>query len=152
MTARYDRRTFVRGAALGGGAIVFLSAPPASARKLRLARDAAFRQGVASGEPGPRAITLWSRIEGLERPALVGVEVAKDAGFRHVIHRERLVAERKHDWTVRTRLAGGRLKPATQYHYRFVTHDGSSPAGRFRTTPPAGSREPVRIAFFSCQE
>jgi len=152
MARRYDRRTFIRGAALGGGAIVFLGAPPANARKLRLARDAAFRQGVASGEPGPRAITLWSRLEGLDKPALVGVEVARDAGFRKVIHRERLVAEAKHDWTVRTRLAGGPLKPGEQYHYRFVTKDGSSPAGRFRTARPAGSREPVTIAFFSCQE
>jgi alkaline phosphatase D len=152
MARRYDRRTFIRGAALGGGAIVLIGAPPANARKLRLARDAAFRQGVASGEPGPRAITLWSRLEGLDKPALVGVEVARDAGFRKVIHRDRLVAEAKHDWTVRTRLAGGPLQPGEQYHYRFVTKDGSSPAGRFRTAWPAGSREPVTIAFFSCQE
>ncbi len=131
---------------------MFLGAPPANARRLRLARDAAFRQGVASGEPGPRAITLWSRLDGLTKPALVGVEVARDAGFRTVIHRERLVAEAKHDWTVRTRLAGGPLQAGEEYHYRFVTKDGSSPAGRFRTARPAGSREPVTIAFFSCQE
>jgi phosphodiesterase/alkaline phosphatase D-like protein len=116
MARRYDRRTFIRGAALGSGAIVLIGAPPANARKLRLARDAAFRQGVASGEPGPRAITLWSRLEGLDKPALVGVEVAKDAGFRRVIHRERLLAEARHDWTVRTRLAGGPLQPGEQYH------------------------------------
>ena len=152
MARRYDRRTFIRGAALGGGAIVLIGTPPANARKLGLAKDAAFRQGVASGEPGPRAITLWSRLEGLDKPALVGVEVAKDAGFRKVIHRERLVAEAKHDWTVRTRLVGGPLEPGEQYDYRFVTKDGSSPAGRFRTAWPAGSREPVTIVFFSCQE
>jgi alkaline phosphatase D len=89
---------------------------------------------------------------GLEKPALVGLEVARDAGFRNVVHRERLVAEGKHDWTVRTRLVGGPLQPGEQYHYRFVTKDGSSPAGRFRTSPPPGSREPIRIGFFSCQE
>jgi len=44
------------------------------------------------------------------------------------------------------------LAPGEQYHYRFETADASSPAGRFRTARPAGSREPVRIAFFSCQE
>src|SRR5215207_5903764 len=100
MARRYDRRIFIRGAALGGGAIVFLGTSPTQARKLRLARDAAFKHGVASGEPGPRAITLWSRLEGLDHPALVGLEVARDSGFRNILHRERLLAEAKHDWTV----------------------------------------------------
>jgi phosphodiesterase/alkaline phosphatase D-like protein len=33
-----------------------------------LARDVAFTQGVASGEPTPGGITLWTRLEGLEGP------------------------------------------------------------------------------------
>src|SRR4051812_18538854 len=146
------RRTFIRAAA-GGGALVLLGAPPdvlAAPRKLRLARDAAFHQGVASGEPAPRAITLWTRLEGLAKPALTRLEVARDAGFRHVVHHERLAVSGAHDWTARSRVTG--LKPAEEYHYRFVTADAHSAAGRFRTAYPAGSHAPVRIGFFSCQE
>ena len=146
-----DRRTFIKQAGLG--AVVLAGAPKevlAAPRKLRLARDAAFHQGVASGEPAARAITLWTRLEGLEKSALVGLEVATDTGFRRVVHRERIVAAGNRDWTARSRVTG--LAPGEQYHYRFVTADGSSPVGRFRTSFPAGSHEPVRIAVFSCQE
>jgi alkaline phosphatase D len=146
------RRTFIRGAA-GGGALILLGAPAdvlAARRDLRLARDATFAQGVASGEPAPHAITLWTRLEGLDRPALTHVEVARDAHFRHVVHRARLPVSGTHDWTARTRVTG--LEPAEEYHYRFATADAHSPAGRFRTTYPAGSRQTLRIAFFSCQE
>ena len=66
------------------------------------------------------------------------------------MHRERLVAAGNRDWTARARVTG--LRPGEEYHYRFVTADGSSPAGRFRTAFPAGSRETLRIAVFSCQE
>src|SRR3954469_12501884 len=146
------RRTFVR-TAVGAGALTLLGAPPdvlAARRKLKLARDAAFHQGVASGEPAPRAITLWTRLEGLTKPALTRLEVARDPHFKHVVHHERLAVSGAHDWTARTRVTC--LEPAEEYHYRFVTQDAHSAAGRFRTAYPAGSHAPVRIGFFSCQE
>ena len=141
-------RTFIQRA--GVGALVLTGAPAdvlAAPRKLQLARDVAFKQGVASGEPAARAVTLWTRLEGLERAALVQLEVSRDD---RVVHRERLVAAGNRDWTARSRVAG--LHPGEEYTYRFVTRDGASPAGRFRTAYPAGSRERLRIAFFSCQE
>ena len=53
----------------------------------------------------------------------------------------------------RARAAAGRFPRAgEEYHYRFATAGADSPVGRFRTARPADSREPVRIAFFSCQE
>jgi alkaline phosphatase D len=53
---------------------------------------------------------------------------------------------------VETRVAGRLLQPGSEYFYRFETRDRSSPVGRFRTPPPPDSREPLRIAFFSCQD
>ena len=49
-------------------------------------------------------------------------------------------------------MAGKFLKPGEEYFYRFETRTGTSPVGRFRTAPPADSREPVKIVFFSCQD
>ncbi|MDQ3936901.1 MAG: alkaline phosphatase D family protein, partial [Actinomycetota bacterium] len=45
-----------------------------------------------------------------------------------------------------------RLEPGERYWYRFATRNSSSPVGRFQTLRPPDSREPVRIAFFSCQD
>ena len=44
------------------------------------------------------------------------------------------------------------LSPHEQYWYRFSTRGSESPVGRFRTALPPDSREPVRFAFFSCQD
>ena len=142
------RRTFIQRTGLT--ALVLAGAPRdvlAAPRKLRLARDATFSQGVASGEPAPRAITLWTRLEGLETAALTELEVMHSGA---VVHRERLVVAGNRGWTARSRVTG--LAPGEEYTYRFVTRDGASPEGRFRTAYPAGSHEPLRIAFFSCQE
>jgi alkaline phosphatase D len=51
---------------------------------------------------------------------------------------------------VKTRVTG--LQPYEEYYYRFANRSADSPVGRFRTALPAGSRQPVSFAFFSCQE
>jgi alkaline phosphatase D len=153
VTKRIDRRTFVRGAALGAGALILGPASTLTPRAARAATtDGVFRQGVASGEPGPRAITLWTRLDELDRPAVVDLEVATDPGFANVVHAAQVPVEPDRDYTARVRLQDGSLAPGAEYHYRFATAGADSPVGRFRTARPADSREPVRIAFFSCQE
>jgi alkaline phosphatase D len=153
VTKRIDRRTFVRGAALGAGALILGPASSLLPRNARAAAlDGVFRQGVASGEPGQRAITLWTRLDELDRPAVVDLEVATDAAFATVVHRAQVPVEPDRDFTARVRLQDGFLAPGEEYHYRFATAAADSPVGRFRTARPADSREPVRVAFFSCQE
>ena len=44
------------------------------------------------------------------------------------------------------------LEPHEEYWYRFSTRGEESQVGRFRTALPPDSRQPVRFAFFSCQE
>ena len=109
-----------------------------------------FSQGVASGEPNARAATLWTKVEGLDRPATVRLEVATDADFRRVVLTKDVPAIARDGYSVKERIGG--LKPHEQYHYRFFSTDGESDVGHFRTMPPEGSREPVQIAFFSCQD
>ena len=149
------RELLARGAALGG-AVVLGGVPAARARARprpeRLLTEGAFRHGVAAGVPGERSITLWTRVSDLERSGRVELEVARDASFRRVVHRSEVRAAAIRDYTARAVVAGGALKPAEQYYYRFATRAASSPVGRFRTALPADSREPVRIGFFSCQD
>ena len=54
------------------------------------------------------------------------------------------------DHTVKTRIGG--LRADERYYYRFETRGAESRVGRFQTALPADSEQPVRFAFFSCQE
>jgi alkaline phosphatase D len=45
------------------------------------------------------------------------------------------------------------LQPGSSYWYRFIAGDGtSSPVGRIKTSLPPDSSEPIKIAWFSCQD
>jgi len=115
-----------------------------------LLREGTFAHGVASGHPTQTAASLWTRVEGIERPGRIELEVARDAGFSDVVHRERVRAAQVRDYVARTRVGG--LEPGERYFYRFATAGADSPVGRFVTARPPDSREPVRIGFFSCQD
>ncbi len=142
------RRRFV-GAAAGGAAALTGADALASARP-RPIREGSFDSGIAAGSPGQRGVTLWTRVHHAGvRSGSVGIEVARDADFRHVVARRRATAHASTDHTVNARVSG--LEPGEQYHYRFHTDRASSPVGHFRTLRPPDSREPVRIAFWSCQ-
>jgi alkaline phosphatase D len=147
---RLARREFlIAGAASGvtlAGPLNF--AAITRAKRLPVATDGRFAHGVASGFPSPTRITLWTRVSGLERSSKIGLEVAKDPHFRHVVCSGHPVADAAKDFTVHVPLSG--LRPATQYHYRFHTKHRSSRVGRFRTLPPADSNATVRIGFYSC--
>ncbi|MBA2636693.1 MAG: alkaline phosphatase D family protein, partial [Solirubrobacterales bacterium] len=149
-----DRRTFVRGAAgitvagaLGGSTSAF-----ARAQRTRVGSSGAFAQGVASGEPSTRAISLWTRLSGVSRSSTLGYEVARDRAFERVVVRGQATADAAADFTAHVRVSDRALHSGQEYFYRFFTQAGSSDVGRFRTARPADSRETVRIAFFSCQE
>ncbi len=138
-------------AAAGGAALAGLPnhAALARERKIPVARDGSFEWGVSSGFPFPRSIVLWTRVGELDRSSRLFVEVARDRGFRKVVRRKEVLASHRRDFTVH--VAIHKLKPRTEYFYRFHTRNSRSPVGRFRTAPPLDSNEQIRIGFFSCQ-
>jgi alkaline phosphatase D len=153
MNRNMDRRTFVRSALLASaGALLTPTAAWTAAQRGAIATEGSFAQGVAAGEPTTNAITLWTRLAGVSATGNVGYEVARDPGFATVLAGGTAAADAAADFTVHQRVSGGFLEPGEEYYYRFHTTGESSPVGRFRTARPAGSRETVRIAFFSCQE
>jgi len=152
-----NRRDFLTAAAVAGGSALATKDPAVAARRGRRAaipRAGAvrFSQGVASGQPTQRGITLWTRAAGLERTSRFAVEISPDRDFRKVILRRQVLAEEKRHFTVHERVSAPRLRPGEQYFYRFFTRDSDSVVGRFRMPLPPDSREPVRIGFFSCQD
>ena len=132
------RRAFLIGGLAAGAA---LSAPVnyaalARGKRLPLAKEVRFPQGIASGFPYPRGTILWTRVEGIKKSARLKVEVAKDRHFKNVVIEKTATARADRDFTARTRVKG--LKPHHEYFYRFHTEHSHSPVGRFRTGPPQG--------------
>ncbi len=151
-----SRRHFLGAAAAGVGGLA-LGGPVVDAARRAAARppvalDGAFRQSVASGQQSTNGITLWTRVEELDRTSRLQVEISPDPNFGRVVYRQTVLAEAERDYTVHHRVEQPRaLRPGERYFYRFFTCNESSPVGRFRTALPADSREPLRIGFFSCQ-
>lgn len=111
------------------------------------AQDRMFPQGIASFEPTPDGVLIWTRVEA-GGPAVY--EVASDRAFRDVVARGDVDATEATDFTVRVDVSG--LAPATTYWYRFTARGVTSPIGRTRTAPLPDADEPLRLALASCQD
>ena len=147
------RRKFAEAAAAAGAVLAF-GTGSAAAPAWRERRDL-YPQGVASGDPAPDSVLLWTRRQpaaGDPRAAyLLTVEVSKDQAFHDVVVRGKAEVTADTDWTCRFMAAG--LKPATEYWYRFTDADGNgSRVGRTLTAPREGDARPVRFTFVSCQD
>jgi len=120
-----------------------------------------FTLGVASGDPAPDGVVLWTRLAtdpfavdgkgGMPAtPVRVEYEVALDERFRAVVRRGSVVATPELGHSVHPEIHG--LAPDHEYYYRFRAGGEISPVGRTRTMPPllSNPRE-LNFAFASCQ-
>ncbi len=138
--ATIDRRSLFKGGLLGAG----LAALPQS---VSAATIDGFAYGVASGEPGPGSVLLWTRYASAQDTTLRW-EIAADPEFTSVTDGGDIAAMPQHDFCVKPVAKG--LKPGTYYYYRFIAPDGTmSETGRTRTLP-VGAVSRFRMAVFSC--
>lgn len=106
-----------------------------------------FGFGVASGDPLPDRVILWTRVNNLSGPADVIWEMATDAAFTRVARSGTAHTDATRDFTVKVDADG--LEPGTAYFYRF--HFGAEVSGTGGTkTLPVGNAQQVRLAVFSC--
>ena len=111
-----------------------------------------FAEGVASGDPAPDSVLLWTRASagGSAASVPLTVEVAEDRDFERVVATAPTVALLAADHTCRVLVSG--LQPARTYWYRFTDENGhGSRIGRTRTAPADDDPRPARFAFVSCQ-
>ncbi|MET7789028.1 alkaline phosphatase D family protein [Streptomyces sp. 900116325] len=152
-----SRRTLVKAAAATAVVAPVLGA----ATSARAADGPAFLHGVASGDPLPDGILLWTRVtptpdavpgSGRGADTAVRWEVAEDKEFARIVAQGSTVARAASDHTVKADVRG--LAPATTYWFRFSAGDGGavrSAAGRTRTAPALGAATPgVRFGVVSC--
>jgi len=155
--ARLSRRELLRLAwFLGAGAV----ASPLLTRRVMSAPifdTYPFTLGVASGDPLPDGVVLWTRLapkplEGGGMPtAVVGVEweVARDPRFSSIAQKGIALARPELGHSVHVEVAG--LEPARDYWYRFRVADEISRVGRTRTAPAAGAAvDRLRFAVCGC--
>ncbi|EKG12603.1 Alkaline phosphatase D-related protein [Macrophomina phaseolina MS6] len=150
-----------------------LSALPIDASQL------IFTHGVASGDPAPDFVILWTRIspdtdndrsnvtvEGFvplysheteqyvemsEAPVCADYQVGTDEAFSTVVDSGKVYTTSEIDFTVKVEARG--LSPFTTYFYQFTVCDSEnrSPIGRTKTMPAADDEvSEVSLAVFSC--
>jgi alkaline phosphatase D len=147
---KYTRRQIMAGAAT---ALIVGGFESAEA-----AKSYPFTLGVASGDPLPDSVVLWTRLApdplngggmGLQAEH-VRWEIADAESFRSIVQSGATSAMPEWGHSIHIDVKG--LKPSRTYWYRFHTDKHTSPVGRTRTAPSIFSNpDRVRFAFASCQ-
>ncbi|MGW9303726.1 alkaline phosphatase D family protein [Streptomyces cyaneofuscatus] len=159
-----DRRRLLTGAG-AVAALAFTMNLPAAGTAAAAELDARritenpFTLGVASGDPLPGSVLIWTRLAprpyepagGLPASRVqVTWELAHDEAFRRIVRRGTVTAHAEFAHSVRADVQG--LDPGRGYFYRFRTGSWTSPTGRTRTAPAAGTRtSSLTLAAVSCQ-
>lgn len=144
MVIEINRRELILTGTLGLAALT-IGSPGAAA----LLTATGFTHNVASGEPGPDSILLWTRyVPGKRADARLTVELSTTRDFSTAKLGGTAVARRADDYTARIPVRG--LDPGRTYFYRFIAPDGAvSPVGRTRTLP-VGPVTRFGLGVFSC--
>ncbi|MFF7810737.1 alkaline phosphatase D family protein [Streptomyces sp. NPDC007945] len=160
----FGRRRFLT-AAGAAAALAFATQLPAAgaaaAAELdgrRITEDP-FTLGVASGDPLPGSVLLWTRLAprpfepggGLPAERVsVHWELARDERFTRTVRRGRATAHPEFGHSVHVEVE--HLEPGREFYYRFRAGNWVSPAGRTRTAPAPWARPAaLRLGAVSCQ-
>ncbi|WPW28542.1 alkaline phosphatase D family protein [Streptomyces atratus] len=118
-----------------------------------------FTLGIASGDPQPDSVLLWTRLaprpyetgSGLPQSRVeVSWELAHDEHFSRIVQRGSATAHPEFNHSVHVEVKG--LEADRVFYYRFRSGTWISPAGRTRTAPaPDARNSALRLAAVSCQ-
>ncbi|MEV8388474.1 MULTISPECIES: alkaline phosphatase D family protein [unclassified Streptomyces] len=153
------RRTVVKAAAATATAAALAAPVVLGGTATASAAEApAFLHGVASGDPLPDGVLLWTRVtpapdavpgSGKGADTEVLWEVAEDKRFTSVVARGTTTARAASDHTVKVDVRG--LRQAAVHYFRFTAGGTVSPVGRTRTTSAPDAAAPgVRFGVVSC--
>lgn len=155
---RVNRRSFILATSSLAAAAVWSSRAFGAVTKVPAFSDYPFQLGVASGDPSSDGMVLWTRlapkpIEGggmKPEPVEVSWQLCDDEAMTKFVKQGKTVATPEWAHSVHVEVAG--LRPERWYWYQFKAGNETSPKGRTRTLPVAGSSpEKLRFAFASCQ-
>jgi alkaline phosphatase D len=155
---RVSRRSFLALSGSLAAASVWSSRAIGAVKRYPRMGDYPFQLGVASGDPAPDSVALWTRLApkpldggGMpDEPVEVGWQIADDESFGNIVREGVTVASP--DWAHSVHVEADGLSPDRWYFYRFKVGNELSPVGRTRTTPALDAAPgDVKFAFASCQ-
>lgn len=158
-TTNLKRRDFIRQSTVFAGASTIFPFAGWSKNETLTFAGNPFTLGIASGDPWPDGVVLWTRLApdplhggGMPNQVVpVKWEVAADERMQKVVARGTVVARPETGHSVHVEVRG--LQPSRWYWYRFTLDAGSSPVGRTRTAPALNaSNDRLNFAFVSCQQ
>jgi alkaline phosphatase D len=119
-----------------------------------------FKLGIASGDPTPDGVVLWTRLAPSPRAVGAGMppetfevrwQVADDEAMTRIVRSGTALAEPRWGHSVHAEVGG--LRPDRWYWYRFTCGGEVSAAGRTRTLPAVeSSPDRLRFAVANCQK
>ena len=120
-----------------------------------------FQHSVASGDPHPDSVIIWTRVTptpdatpGSEKGPDTHVtwEVSTTPDFRTIVCSGTQTSSARSDHTIKVDVKG--LQPDTQYYYRFAVHRDGGPrysrVGRTRTALGRGGNRTINFGVVSC--
>ena len=146
-----------RAVLLGGAAALTTTALTTGTGLAAPPRAEVFTLGVASGDPTPDGVVLWTRLArdpravrgGMTEAAVdVDWQVADDERFTRIRASGRTRTGPEDGYAVHVEVRG--LPAGGTFSYRFGALGHLSPAGTTRTAPPPGAMTPLALAFGSC--
>jgi len=153
------RRSFLAGSASFASAALLSSCMHSGARSNPKFSAYPFTLGVASGDPLPDGVVLWTRLapRPLETGGGMGADsiavswqVAEDEALSRIVQSGTGTA--RADWSHSVHVEVSGLRPDRWYWYQFKVGGEVSPLGRTRTTPlPTALPDRLRFGMVSCQ-
>lgn len=120
--------------------------------------NAYFVHGVASGDPRPTSVVIWTRVtptsasrpgSGVGPTVSVSWQVSTNSYFSRIVASGKLSTGPSRDHTVKVDVTG--LEPGRTYYYRFAYGSNRSATGRMRTAAaPTSSPANLRLGVVSC--
>jgi alkaline phosphatase D len=108
-----------------------------------------FYHGVASGDPLPDRVIIWTRVTPEDSLSSVSVlwEVAEDENFGSIYKSDSVTTTPARDYTVKVDVDA--LQPDHVYYYRFKSFGATSITGRTKTAP-INVKDSLKFAVVSC--
>ena len=122
-------------------------------------KSSVFSLSVASGDPTPTGVILWTRInpEAHQEGITLKYQVSRYREFKDadIVVSENIPNSKfgeETDYTVKIDL-DTKLEPNQTYFYRFMYGEATSPIGRCKTLPRENERlEKLRLAVLTCND